>query len=112
MDWKRGRSLQYDKAAHNRLLLAIAHGFGHRLETFGNPEWCEGGVLGQLVEGTSDQQLAALSRSFQRTFGVSKMSGWSLGVGVEWPRQRLLERDLRGGQRFLAHTAWKRNDGQ
>ena len=40
-----GRSLKFDKAAHNRLWLAIAHGMGHRIETFGNPKLCEGGPL-------------------------------------------------------------------
>lgn len=49
LGWNMGRSLQYDKAAHNRLLMAMAHSFGHNIETFGNPEWCDGGVLDRLV---------------------------------------------------------------
>lgn len=40
-----GRSLKFDKVAHNRLLMAIAHGFGHQIETFGKKEFCEGGAL-------------------------------------------------------------------
>lgn len=40
-----GRSLKLDGAAHNRLHLAIAHGLGHRIETFGKPALCEGGPL-------------------------------------------------------------------
>jgi hypothetical protein len=45
LDFKMGRSLKYKKAAHNRLLLALAHGFGHRIEKFGNPDFCGGGAL-------------------------------------------------------------------
>lgn len=30
---------------HNRLHLSLAHAFGHKLETFGNPKLCEGGPL-------------------------------------------------------------------
>jgi hypothetical protein len=43
--FKMGRSLKFQKAAHNRLHLAIAHAMGHKLETFGKRELCEGGVL-------------------------------------------------------------------
>ena len=49
LDWKMGRSLKYKKVPHNRLLMALAHGLGHRLETFGNPEMCKDGVLDGLV---------------------------------------------------------------
>jgi hypothetical protein len=45
LDFKMGRSLKLKGAAHNRLLLALAHGFGHRLETFGNPDLSKGGPL-------------------------------------------------------------------
>ena len=48
-DFKMGRSLSYDKVAHNRLLMALAHAFGHQLETFGNPTLCDGGVLHDLT---------------------------------------------------------------
>ena len=44
-----GRSLQLGNVAHNRLLLALAHAFGHELETFGNPQLCSGGVLTGLA---------------------------------------------------------------
>jgi len=40
-----GRSLKLDKTPHNRLHLALAHGAGHRIETFGKPSLCEGGPL-------------------------------------------------------------------
>lgn len=44
--FKMGRSLKFDKAAHNRLWLSIAHAMGHTgLKTFGKAELCEGGAL-------------------------------------------------------------------
>jgi hypothetical protein len=43
--FRMGRSLKFEKAAHNRLWLAIAHAVGHELKTFGNPKLCEGGLL-------------------------------------------------------------------
>jgi len=45
LGFQMGRSLKLDKVAHNRLHLALAHGVGHRLETFGKPSLCEGGPL-------------------------------------------------------------------
>lgn len=49
LDFRMGRSLKYPKVPHNRLLLALAHGFGHHIETFGNPDFCKDGVLTGLV---------------------------------------------------------------
>lgn len=49
LDFKMGRSLKYKKLPHNRLLMAFAHGFGHRIEKFGNPAYCGGGVLPNLT---------------------------------------------------------------
>lgn len=49
LDFRMGRSLVYPKVPHNRLLLALAHGFGHHLESFGNPGFCKDGVLTGLV---------------------------------------------------------------
>jgi hypothetical protein len=41
-----GRALKFDKVAHNRLWLTIAHALGHQaLDAFGKPELCEGGDL-------------------------------------------------------------------
>ncbi|HET6408408.1 MAG TPA: DUF1552 domain-containing protein [Chthoniobacteraceae bacterium] len=41
-----GRALKFDKVAHNRLWLTIAHALGHNdLKTFGKAELCEGGDL-------------------------------------------------------------------
>jgi hypothetical protein len=48
LDFHMGRSLKYPKAHHNRLLLSLAHGFGHRIERFGNPNFCGEGPLPNL----------------------------------------------------------------
>ncbi|MFL5339949.1 MAG: DUF1552 domain-containing protein [Gemmataceae bacterium] len=45
LDFKMGRSLKHKRVPHNRLLLALAHGFGHRIEKFGNPAYCADGPL-------------------------------------------------------------------
>lgn len=45
LDFRMGRSLKYRRTPHNRLLLSLAHGFGHRLERFGNPNYCGDGPL-------------------------------------------------------------------
>jgi hypothetical protein len=45
LDFKMGRSLKFKRVPHNRLLLALAHGFGHRIERFGNPDYCGSGPL-------------------------------------------------------------------
>lgn len=48
-DFKMGRSLRYEHVAHNRLLMSIAHGFGHRIDRFGNPDFCGAGTLPKLA---------------------------------------------------------------
>ena len=45
LDFKMGRSLNLRGSAHNRLLLSLAHGFGHTIEKFGNTKLSEGGPL-------------------------------------------------------------------
>ncbi len=40
-----GRSVKLEGVPHNRLHLALAHAFGHRLSTFGLPGLCQGGPL-------------------------------------------------------------------
>jgi hypothetical protein len=45
LDFKMGRSLKYKRVAHNRLLMALAHGFGHRIDKFGSPNFCGDGHL-------------------------------------------------------------------
>jgi Protein of unknown function (DUF1552) len=49
LDFRMGRSLRYGRVPHNRLLLALAHGMGHRIPRFGNPSFCGDGVLGNLT---------------------------------------------------------------
>jgi hypothetical protein len=49
LDFKMGRSLKYPRLAHNRLLMTLAHGFGHRITKFGNPDFCGAGVLPNLT---------------------------------------------------------------
>jgi Protein of unknown function (DUF1552) len=46
LDFKMGQSLKLPKVPHNRLLLSLAHGFGHHIEKFGNPDFCGAGPLG------------------------------------------------------------------
>ncbi|MEZ6061554.1 MAG: DUF1552 domain-containing protein [Planctomycetaceae bacterium] len=49
LDFKMGRSLKYPAVPHNRMLMALAHGFGHHIETFGSPNFCNDGVLTGLA---------------------------------------------------------------
>ncbi len=49
LDFKMGRSLNYKKLSHNRLLMSLAHGFGHRITSFGNPNHCDAGVLPNMT---------------------------------------------------------------
>jgi hypothetical protein len=49
LDFRMGRSVKYPKLPHNRLLMALAHGMGHRIERFGNPDFCGQGVLPNLT---------------------------------------------------------------
>lgn len=48
LDFRMGRSLKFKKVPHNRLLIALAHGMGHRIERFGNPDFCGAGPLTEL----------------------------------------------------------------
>jgi hypothetical protein len=40
-----GQSLKLGRVPHNRLLMSLAHGFGHPIKTFGNPAFCADGPL-------------------------------------------------------------------
>ena len=44
-DFKMGRFVKFEKAAHNRLWMSIANAMGHPMSTFGNPKLCQGGPL-------------------------------------------------------------------
>ena len=49
LGFKMGRSLKYARVPHNRLLMSLAHGFGHRITRFGNPDFCGDGPLNDLT---------------------------------------------------------------
>jgi hypothetical protein len=49
LDFRMGRSLKFNKVPHNRLLLSLAHGMGHPIEKFGNPDYCGDGPLTGLA---------------------------------------------------------------
>lgn len=49
LNFKMGRSLKYKQVPHNRLLMAMAHSFGHRVKSFGNPNFCGDGPLHDLT---------------------------------------------------------------
>jgi hypothetical protein len=49
LDFHMGRCVKYPKLPHNRLHLALAHGMGHRLTTFGNTNFCGAGILPNLT---------------------------------------------------------------
>jgi hypothetical protein len=45
LDFQMGRSLEFGRTPHNRLLMSLAHGFGHEIKEFGNPDFCGDGPL-------------------------------------------------------------------
>jgi Protein of unknown function (DUF1552) len=49
LDFRMGRSVKFPKVPHNRLLLSLAHGMGHRIKSFGNPNFCGDGALTNLT---------------------------------------------------------------
>ena len=49
LDFRMGRAINYPKLPHNRLLMALAHGFGHEIKRFGNPDFCGAGPLTGLA---------------------------------------------------------------
>ncbi len=49
LGFKMGRSIKYNRVPHNRLLLSLAHGVGHRIPKFGNPDLCGDGPLSNLT---------------------------------------------------------------
>jgi hypothetical protein len=47
LGFRTGRALDFPAVPHNRLLLSLAHAFGHTgLDRFGNPDFCGDGPLG------------------------------------------------------------------
>jgi Protein of unknown function (DUF1552) len=49
MGFRMGRSLEYPRVPHNRLHLSLAHAMGHRIDRFGNPDFCGKGPLSNLT---------------------------------------------------------------
>ena len=47
--FRAGRYAKLENIHHNRFWLTLAHAFGHRIDTFGIPQFCEGGVLDELA---------------------------------------------------------------
>jgi hypothetical protein len=49
--WTMGRSIKHPKGGipHNRFLISLAHAFGHKIGTFGNPELSAGGAMSTLT---------------------------------------------------------------
>ena len=45
LDFKMGQHLKFENTPHNRLLMALAQGFGHEMKAFGDPNFCGGGSL-------------------------------------------------------------------
>jgi hypothetical protein len=45
LDFRMGRSLKFAAVPHNRLLMSLAHAFGHDIKHFGNPDYCGEGEL-------------------------------------------------------------------
>jgi hypothetical protein len=45
LGFKMGQAHRFDRVAHNRLLMALAHGFDHRITRFGNADLCGSGPL-------------------------------------------------------------------
>ncbi len=49
LGFQMGRSLKFKNVPHNRLLMSLAHGMGHPITTFGNPDYCGAGPLTGLA---------------------------------------------------------------
>lgn len=45
LGFRMGRSLRFPAVPHNRLLLSLAHAFGHEVKQFGNANYCGDGPL-------------------------------------------------------------------
>lgn len=45
LNFRTGRSLKFPAVPHNRLLMSLAHAFGHEVKHFGNPNYCGDGPL-------------------------------------------------------------------
>ena len=73
LDFRMGRSLKYTKVPHNRLLLSLAHGMGHRIERFGNPDFCGDGDPAE--PDLSNAVTGGCERPRRRTKGTPMRAG-------------------------------------
>jgi hypothetical protein len=48
LGFRMGRSVRYKRVPHNRFLMSLAHGMGHTISKFGNPDFCGAGPLADL----------------------------------------------------------------
>lgn len=48
LGFQMGRSLRFKNMPHNRLLISLAHAYGHNIEAFGNTDLSKGGVVSEL----------------------------------------------------------------
>ena len=44
-----GQAIDFGKVTHNRMLMTFCQAMGHPVESFGNPDFCDGGVLTGLT---------------------------------------------------------------
>lgn len=49
LGFQMGRSMDFKSVTHNRLLMSFCEAMGHPVESFGNPDFCQGGALTGLV---------------------------------------------------------------
>lgn len=45
LGFKTGRAMDFGKVNHNRLLMSFCQAMGHEVDSFGNPDFCDGGPL-------------------------------------------------------------------
>ncbi len=66
LDFQMGRALKFPKVSHNRLLLSLAHGMGHPIDRFGNPDFCGDGPLSGLDLSDPERQVRRLKSGRDR----------------------------------------------
>ena len=88
LDFKMGRSLKLPKVAHNRLLMSLAHGFGHHIERFGDP------ALPDVAYHADDRKL--------RRSELERLSDSRL-PGPEAPRELLVDDEHERGAFLVGH---------
>ena len=88
LDFKMGRSLKYQRVPHNRLLLSLAHGFGHHIERFGNPDY----LRRRAAERVDLKKAENRRKQRQQSKGkVTVLSLLSLLSSVHSPRCNVLD---------------------